>query len=234
MTLTELKTNIKNRLGEPVINVELADEQMDIYINDTVDKFIDVHYDGLDTGYIFMDTIVDKPDYDLDDNIHSVLNVYGYDSNSNFMNEEPLLMNPYTVGDVARFSTDAVDMIMFRQSLALYKNLFSDEKRFEFNSTSHNLFLLEIPNKVERIGLKVHRSPENLENIYNNEWVKKYSAALCKIAWGQNIGKFSGGTLPGGVALDYQRIIQEGKEEKTELEEELYNRYQEPVDMFWG
>jgi hypothetical protein len=230
MTIEELRTRIKQRLGEPVINVELATEQMDIYIEDTVDKFIEVHYDGLDTGYIFLETIKDQQEYILDDKVHSVLNVYG--SNSSKLNDEALLINPYTVGDVNTFSTDILDLTLFRQSISMYEDFMSDEKMFEYNSSTNKLFILETPEKIEKLALKIHRSPESIEKVYENSWVQKYIAALCKIAWGQNIGKFAGGTLPGGVALDYNRIIQEGKEEKQELEEELYSRYSEPYDFF--
>jgi hypothetical protein len=114
----------------------------------------------------------------------------------------------------------------------MYEDFMSDEKMFEYNSSTNKLFILETPEKIEKLALKIHRSPESIEKVYENSWAQKYIAALCKIAWGQNIGKFAGGTLPGGVALDYNRIIQEGKEEKQELEEELYSRYSEPYDFF--
>jgi hypothetical protein len=230
MTLIELRAHIKTRLGSPVINVELADEQMDLYIDDAVDKFIEVHYDGLDLGYIFIETIVDQPEYILDNRIHSVLEVTG--TNNNLINDEPLLINPYTVGDVQTFSTSALDIVMFRQSMALYTDFMSDAQRFEFNSTTHLLTLLETPTSIQKYGLKVHRSPENIEDIYNNSWVRKFSSALCKIAWAGNLKKFEGSTLPGGVSLNWSAILEEGNQEKEVLEEELYNRYQEPIDFF--
>jgi len=232
MTLTDFKQHILRRLGSPVINIELADEQMDIYIEDTVDSFIETHYDGLDLGFIFLNTIVDQSEYILDSTIHSVLEVNGV--STNVLNDEPLLINPYTVGDVETFSTDILDLTMFRQSISLYSTWIEDSKRFEFNSTDHTLTLLEVPKTVEKIALKVHRSPANLEDIYNNDWVKKYATCLCKIAWAANISKFEGATLPGGVSLNYSQILSEAKEEKAELEEELYERYQEPIDPMWG
>ena len=80
----------------------------------------------------------------------------------------------------------------------------------------------------------MHSSPVDLEFVYENLWFKKYSTALCQIAWAQNISKFEGATLPGGVSLNYAQILQEGKEAKELLETELDEKYQEPIDFYFG
>ena len=226
MTIIELRQHILNRLGSPVINIELASEQMDIHINDTVEKFIETHYDGLDEGYIFLDVTVGTSEYTLPSTVHSVLEIVsttGYPSATG----EPLLVNPYLVGNTYAFgglgvSGSVLDVELYNQTMAMYENRMEMKILFEYNSTTDLIKILAPPKEDIRYALRVHASPVDTETIYNNTWVQKYATTLCKIQWGENVGKFEGATLPGGVSLNYQRIIDEGKENKEKLEEELY------------
>lgn len=233
MTLIELRADILLRLGAPVINIELAEAQMDIYIQDTIEKFIEVHYDGLDEGYIFLEPVVDQKEYILDDNIFSVLEIMTTDNA--LFNEEPMLVNPFLVGSTsATYDSGLLDLTMFNQTIAQYDNIMKEQILFEFNKTTHTLRLMEASDSTAKVAMKVHQSPANVESLYSNTWIKKYSTALCQIAWAQNISKYDGATLPGGVALNYGQILGEGKESKEALEEELYTKYAQPIDFFFG
>jgi len=129
-------------------------------------------------------------------------------------------------------SPSILDVYMFRQSFSQFSSALSATLRFEYNDTTNLLSILEIPDEDGRYALRVHSSPSSTEAIYGNSWVQKYATALCKIAWANNIGKFEGATLPGGVSLNYQKLTEEGETDKEKLEEELYERYQEPIDFF--
>lgn len=60
------------------------------------------------------------------------------------------------------------------------------------------------------------------QNVYNNRWLKDISTAFVKELWGQILSKHQGMSLPGGVQIDGNRLIQEAKEEIQSLREELY------------
>lgn len=238
MTNVELRTAILTRLGSPVINIELATEQMDLYIQDTVDKFIEVHYDGLDEGVIFLNITAGTTEYDLPGNIHSVMEIMTPSSSSSISAGDPLLIQPFLVGNTYSMNThfSYVDMEVWNQNYAMWRSYSSSGKQtmFQFNSTTGKLNLFVEPTEDKVIALKVHAAPSTFEDIYNNSWVQKYATALCQIAWAQNISKYEGATLPGGVSLNYNQILTEGKEAKELLETELYERYQEPIDFFFG
>ena len=71
-----------------------------------------------------------------------------------------------------------------------------------------------------------------IRDRYNDMWLKKYATALCKYQWGENLSKFQGIALPGGVTLDGQQIKQEAQEEIQRLEEESrLNHDMLPMDM---
>ena len=74
--------------------------------------------------------------------------------------------------------------------------------------------------------------PNDFTDIYNDMWLKKYATAKVKYQWGENLSKFQGIALPGGVTLDGQQIKQEAQEEIQRLEEEArLNHDMLPMDM---
>jgi len=71
--------------------------------------------------------------------------------------------------------------------------------------------------------------PTTYTDIYNDVWLKKYTTAKLKMQWGQNLIKFDGILLPGGVTLNGRQLVDDAKEEITQLEEELRLGYELPV-----
>jgi hypothetical protein len=75
--------------------------------------------------------------------------------------------------------------------------------------------------------------PLTWSKVYNEPWLKKYTAALFKRQWATNIKKFSGIQLPGGVTLDGDKLYDEATTEIKDLEDELQNK-SAPLDFFLG
>ena len=74
--------------------------------------------------------------------------------------------------------------------------------------------------------------PNDFTDIYNDMWLKKYATAKVKYQWGENLAKFQGIALPGGITLDGQQMKQEAQEEIQRLEEESrLNHDMLPMDM---
>ena len=76
--------------------------------------------------------------------------------------------------------------------------------------------------------------PDTFTDVYNDGFLKRYATALIKQQWGQNLKKFEGVQLPGGVTLNGQKIFDEATEELEQLREEVKSTYQLPVDFFTG
>jgi hypothetical protein len=58
-------------------------------------------------------------------------------------------------------------------------------------------------------------------DVWGDRFLKKYSTALIKMQWGNNLKKFAGVQLPGGVTLNGKEIYDEAVEEIAKLEEEM-------------
>jgi hypothetical protein len=56
-----------------------------------------------------------------------------------------------------------------------------------------------------------------------NHWIQEYSLALMKIAIGHVRGKYGGTQLFGGGVLEFQTMMNQGREDKARLEEQLLN-----------
>ena len=74
--------------------------------------------------------------------------------------------------------------------------------------------------------------PANASDIYNDWWLKRYLVAIIKRQWGQNLMKFQGVMLPGGVSLNGRQIYDDAIREIEQIEYELKTEYElPPLDL---
>jgi hypothetical protein len=76
--------------------------------------------------------------------------------------------------------------------------------------------------------------PETYESVWNDKWLKDYATALIGRQWGQNLQKYQGVELPGGITLNGDAIYTQYDTRIKELEEDLETRYSFPPDFFMG
>lgn len=76
--------------------------------------------------------------------------------------------------------------------------------------------------------------PDTWSKVYNDRMLKKYYTALVKKQWGNNLKKFEGMQMPGGVTFNGQKIYDEAIEEIKEIEAEIQSTYQLPTDFMIG
>jgi hypothetical protein len=76
--------------------------------------------------------------------------------------------------------------------------------------------------------------PSTYADVYNDMWLKRYATALIKRQWGDNLKKFAGMQLPGGVQLNGQQIYDEAIEDIKNIEAEIRSTFEMPVDFFTG
>ena len=74
--------------------------------------------------------------------------------------------------------------------------------------------------------------PDDFTRVYNDPFLKRYFTALCKKQWGQNLIKFQGVQLPGGIQLNGRQIYDDGVAELAELRSKMASDYEmPPLDM---
>ena len=73
-----------------------------------------------------------------------------------------------------------------------------------------------------------------ISDVWDDRFLKKYATALIKLQWGNNLSKFSGITMPGGVTLDGVRIAEEARDEISKLEEDMFQFNSLPSEILTG
>jgi hypothetical protein len=73
-----------------------------------------------------------------------------------------------------------------------------------------------------------------VSDVWNDRFLKKYATALIKRQWGNNLKKFGGVALPGGVTLNGKEIYDEAEEEIKSIEEDMFNFNSLPSEIFTG
>ena len=230
MNIEHLKGYIKRKLGYPVINIEIDDTQLSDAINDAFEMFSEFHVNGTDVGYIFLDLVVDQQEYTLGASVYEVLEILGSNVNITGNDDQGLLLSPFYLGNAPGYTSNLIDVEIFRQNFANFKNYFSKELLWEFNHETKKLTLHEIPTKSIKIALKVYIGHIDPSTIYGDFWFKKYCVSLAGIQWATNLSKYEGGKLPGGVNFNAATLEERYTRQKLEAEEELYSRFIEPPD----
>ena len=76
--------------------------------------------------------------------------------------------------------------------------------------------------------------PDTYSDIWSDMFLKKYNTALMKRQWGQNLIKFEGMQLPGGVTMNGRQLYDDAVTELQTIEEQMSLRYELPVDHLVG
>jgi hypothetical protein len=129
---------------------------------------------------------------------------------------------------------------MTKRYINMIEDFFQPEKALRFNKVSNRLHIdmdwsKEIqPGQWIIVEAYAKLNPEVFSEIYDDRYMKEYFTALLKRQWGQNLSKFEGVQMPGGVVLRGSQIYQEAQIEVDKVEEMLLSRYELPVDFMTG
>ena len=93
---------------------------------------------------------------------------------------------------------------------------------------------LEMVYALESDVVSLTATKEGLSDVWDDRFLKKYTTALIKRQWGENLKKFGGITMPGGVTLNGKEIYDEAVDDITKIEEDIFNFNSLPSEIFTG
>lgn len=231
---TTTKQYILRKLGSPIINVEISDDQLEDAIDEALHEYHEEHYDGIFTGFLPFSLVSGQTAYQLNDNVQTVTNIITTNNLAfDWKGDEPLLLKSFYLGNenMPLYQNDLIDVEVFRQQYQMFANYFDVPIEFNYNGSSNRLHLFAEPEQDVDVFLRVYMYEEDqIENYLNDRWVKGYSTALSRLQWGRNLMKYNGANLPGGAEFNSDGIIAEAKEDLEFLREELDDRYSLPID----
>jgi hypothetical protein len=93
---------------------------------------------------------------------------------------------------------------------------------------------IEVRGPLKTSAANVAITSAGYSDVWNDKFLKKYATALIKLQWGNNLSKFSGIQMPGGVTLDGVRIMTEAQAEIDKMEEEMFSMNVLPSEIMMG
>lgn len=233
-------------LGSPVIQINVDQSQLQDRIDDALDLFWEYHNEG--TELVFVSRQITQEDKDrgyieLPDNIQAVLNVLMVDGGGSTGIATVNLSYQVFLTDImnaTRLTRGGLGDYYLSQSwLSTINQTFNTRKRLAFNWHHHRLTIQGNWSEIgvgDWLAVECYRiiHPGEVGGVYNDRWLKKYVVAQFKKQWGDNLIKYGGAQLPGGVTINAEQIYNDGRADCKELEDELKNDYQLPVDFYMG
>jgi hypothetical protein len=228
----ELKQYALRALGAPVVQINVADEQLEDRIDEAVSYFHLYHYDGIERMYLSHQLTaedIENKYITLPDYVYGVKSVIPFRQGSSSANlfdvQYQLRLND--LYELTNTSMVYYSMVMqHMRSLDLILNGFP---QFEFNRMGSKLYLEINKNKLvgdNYIVIECYRAldPETNSKMWNEHWLKEYTIAQFKKQWAYSLKKFQGMQLPGGVTIDGQSLYLEATQEIQQLEDDLMNK----------
>ena len=137
-------------------------------------------------------------------------------------------------------SIDLLQYSMVQTKLEDITSLLNPNVRYRFNIRQDRLYIDVDWGAAVNVGdyfvIDCFRilDPDDFTKVYNDQFLKRYFTALCKRQWGQNLIKFQGVKLPGGVELNGRQIYDDGQRELDLIREQMSNTYELPPLDFIG
>jgi hypothetical protein len=238
-----LKDYCLRRLGAPVIEINVEENQIEDRIDDAFQFYREYHYDAVEMVYLkhqFTSTDITNQYISVPDAVVGVSRVLPFSNRSDGTNifsirYQILLNDLYSL-----MSTNIIYFYQVKQELELINQILVGVKPIRFNRHMNRLYI-DMDWSADAVAgdyiiVECYRilDPETYRDVYNDMFLKRYCTALIKRQWGENLKKFNGVQLPGGVSINADQIYQDALTEITQIETEMQSRFELPVDFFTG
>ena len=258
------------KLGAPVLEINVADEQIDDAVDDALQLFHERHFDGVARTLLKYKITSDDKDrgmagpggtgitsetatstagpsftwyenanyIQVPDSVIGIEKVFKFDSssisNGMFSVKYQLFLN-----DIA-FDLGYQGLLTYSMTKSYLEDidfLLTTDKQLRFNKRQNRLYMdIDWPSAVigDYIVLDCYRimDPDDFTNVYNDSFLKLYLTALIKRQWGQNLIKFKGAKLPGGIELNGREIYDDAEKELEDIKKRMLSEYEiPPLDL---
>ena len=261
----------KRRLGAPVLEINVDDDQIDDLVDDALQYFNERHFDGVERMFLKYEVSQDDIDRGTAKNTSGVgivtttatsTNVDGLGTvTSNWYENSNFIQVPDSVIGIERifkFDASSISGGMFSIKYQLMLNdlyyfnsvelmqyamvksyledidfLLTPDKQVRYNKRQDRLYI-DIDWGSQSVGnffvIDCYRAldPASFTGVYNDSFLKKYLTSTIKKQWGQNLIKFKGVKLPGGLELNGREMYDDAEKELEDLKQRMTLEYEVP------
>ena len=277
-TRQELIDYCLRRLGYPVLEVNVDEDQIEDLIDDAIQYFQERHFDGVYPTFLKYKITEDdiKRGRSRDGNTDNVGITtqtatstidgqsvsFSFNETSNYLQVPPDILGITKVfhfdgsnrmssgmfslkyqlflNDIYYYgSTELLSYAMTKTYLEDINFLLTTQKQIRFNKRQDRLYLDIDWSSItdgEFLVIDCYRTldPNDYARVFNDSFLKRYFTAHLKKQWGQNLMKFQGVKLPGGVELNGRQIYDDAINDIALIREQMSNTYELPPLDFIG
>lgn len=243
-TREDLKQYCLRRLGEPLIQVNVADSQLEDRIDDAIQFYQDYHYDAVETYYwkhVITQQDINNGYFSIDESILGITRIFPLNDTLSKANMFDLRyqLRLHELYDFT--STSYANFAITMQHLQNLSEMFTGEVPIRFQRHSGKLYpdwawgSLQAPLGMTVVaeGYKTI-DPDDYPKVWNDRWLKEYTTSLFARQFGENLRKFNNVQLPGGITLNGDQIYSDAVNQIKVLENEMQDKYELPVQFMIG
>jgi hypothetical protein len=229
------------KLGAPVIDINLSDEQIDDRIDEAIDFYRDYHYDG--SQLVYLKHIMTQPEIDqgwvpVDSNLLGVTRIFDLTTStgSGMFN----VQYQYVLNNLSSMTGySVVDYVMSMTHLSLMQEILAGKPMIRYNRRVDKLYIdvgegdLTVGEYIIIEGYDII-DPDVYSDFWKDRWLQNYAATLIKENWGNVLTKFRDFQMVGGTTFNGEQILSDAREERLRMEEQAINTLQPLVFNFIG
>jgi len=236
-TRNDFKEYCLRKLGKPVIEINVDDDQVEDRIDESLKYYWDYHFDGSDKVYYkhqITANNVSTNSITLPQNINGAVRIFSIG--------DPMVTNNlfdirYQIALNDLYTLTSVSMIpyyMMFQHIQLLEQLLVGQQPIRYNRHKNVLHIDMDWGKVNVGNFLIVEAyevvdPDVYSDVWGDRWLQEYCTEKIKYQWGTNLSKFNGMQLPGGVTFNGQAIKEEADLAIKNLEKEMISSYSLPV-----
>lgn len=234
----QFKDYCLRKLGFPVIEINVDDDQVEDRIDEALSYFWDYHFDGNEKIYYkHQVTAQDRANkyIILPDNIIGAVSIFSIGDPA--VRADDLFNIRYQIALNDLYTLTSVSLIpyyMAMQHLSVISEMLVGKQPIRYNRLRNQLWVDMDWNTLrdgEYLLVEAYQvvDPEEFTDAWGERWLQNYTTALIKKQWGTNLKKFTGMQLPGGIQFNGQQIYDEADAEIKEMEREMVTNLSLPA-----
>jgi hypothetical protein len=235
---SEFKEYCLRALGKPVIEINVDDDQIEDRIDEALKYYWDYHFDGSERVYykhLVTETDIANKYITMPENINGVVRIFSIADPS--IRSDDLFNIRYQIALNDLYTLTSVSMVpyfMVMENLALISEMLVGQQPIRYNRHRNQLYVdidWNTINAGEYLLVEAYQvvDPDTYTDAWGDRWLARYCTQLIKRQWGNNLKKFTGMQLPGGVQFNGQQIYEEADTEIKQIEQDMIMNHSLPV-----
>lgn len=224
----EFKDYVLRKIGAPVIQINVSDEQIEDRIDEAISFWRDYHYAGSQLVYLkhqLTQEDIDNGYIEVPPQLLGVVRVFDLSSSIStgsgmFNVTYQFVLN--NINDIMGYNVQNYYMSM--QHIQFMQEVLVGRPLVRFNRNINRLYIditkdLLVPGEYVIVEAYDIIDGETYTDVWNDRWLQNYASALIREQWGLNLTKFTNMQLVGGVQFNGEQILSEAKADRKEMEE---------------